>query len=133
MFVMKYCHQQQMSKCVAGSCCYFCLNEQKSGEGAGVGEREMPHSSVLKRFMPCLMLNPDVLSICQTKHSAAFFRILILQKDWMIKSYLLTLSHFLVMDSLHGCSFVILSARCLDFCFFTSFILSSEICNTERG
>lgn len=32
VFVMKYCHQQQMSKCVAGSCCYFCLNEQKSGE-----------------------------------------------------------------------------------------------------
>lgn len=70
MFVMKYCHQQQMSKCVAGSCCYFCLNEQKSGEGEG--EREMPHSSVLKRFMPYLMLNPEVLSICQAKHSAAF-------------------------------------------------------------
>lgn len=42
MFVMKYCHQQQMSKCVAGTCCYFCLNEQKSGERWR--EREMPHS-----------------------------------------------------------------------------------------
>lgn len=84
MFVMKYCHQQQMSKCVAGSCCYFCLNEQKSGEG----EREMPHSTVLKQFRPYWMLNPEVLSICQTKHSAAFFSILVLLKDWTIKSLL---------------------------------------------
>lgn len=84
MFVMKYCHQQQMSKCVAGSCCYFCLNEQKSGEG----EREKPHSTVLKRFRPYWMLNPEVLSICQTKHSAAFFSILVLLKDWKIKSLL---------------------------------------------
>lgn len=32
MFVMNYCHHQQMSKCVAGTCSYFCLNEQKLRE-----------------------------------------------------------------------------------------------------
>lgn len=37
MFVMKYCHQQQMSKCVAGSCCYFCVNEHKSERAGGDG------------------------------------------------------------------------------------------------
>lgn len=40
MFVMKYCHQQQMSKCVAGSCCYFCLNEHTSREGERGRARE---------------------------------------------------------------------------------------------
>lgn len=77
MFVMKYCHQQQMSKCVAGSCCYFCVNEHKSERAGGTGwrgdgDREMPYSSVLKRFKPYLVPNPEVLSICHTKQSAAF-------------------------------------------------------------
>ena len=65
-----------MSKCVAGSCCYFCLNEQQWMEREREGDGEMAQSTVLKHVC-CQMLNPRVLLICQTKHSAAFSIILL--------------------------------------------------------
>lgn len=92
---MKSCHQQQMSECVAGSCCYFCVSEHESAEGDQ--EREMPGSTVLKPphptppppptpLLPRSMLNPEMLSACSAEHSAAFLQLIaLLQRNRTIK------------------------------------------------